>query len=527
MIQQRPPGATILLDPNCRPAAVTDLAAYRELIDTFVRQVDVVKVSTDDLRVLRPGEPPLRAARDLLDQGPAAVLVTDGPSPTAVLTEFGERSIPVPAVEVVDTIGAGDAFVAGFLTWWTAHALNQHDAGDSDLLVKAATAAVEVAAADCTVRGANLPAGFRWSTRPGGQPSGRCDPRATPASTAQAAAVSPNAMTPARMSEPWPATAWPRISSAPPADHDGGEQPWNEPQHDDDDAQRVCRVDGKQSPQQVLVDPPAPARGERGAQDGRADNRGEHGRVWVTRAPAPAASATTTATIVTALTPNRTSPGSRQWATRTRAKRPRQQQRARVRSVDVDPQRLAQQARGAVQEKCGDCGRRCVSRMRERLGGGGSCEQRRPAEAGRLSDQRERIAPQDRPLRLPRPGGPCATSNAGRQRGAIGQRRPAIVERERGGGQAGSGLRPSQEHLGTRGTRPAAREQRVVVAARRINARVIGQPEEPASRAIAQPHGPDQTAIERPSEAALIASRAPPATRTTGLARRTRPRDPS
>jgi fructokinase len=172
LIHQRPPGATILLDPNCRPAAVTDLPAYRELIDTVVRQIDVVKVSTDDLRVLRPGEPPLGAARDLLDQGPAAVLVTDGSSPTTVLTESGERSVPVPVVEVVDTIGAGDAFVAGFLTWWTTHALNQHDAGDLDLLVKAATAAVEVAAADCTVRGANLPAGFRWSTRPGGSAVG-------------------------------------------------------------------------------------------------------------------------------------------------------------------------------------------------------------------------------------------------------------------------------------------------------------------------------------------------------------------
>ncbi len=172
LIRQRPPGATILLDPNCRPAAVPDLPAYRELIDTVVRQVDIVKVSTDDLRLLRPGEPPLTAARGLLEQGPAAVLVTDGPSPTTVLTEVGERSVPVPVVEVVDTIGAGDAFVAGFLTWWTAHALNQHDAGDPDVLLKAATAAVEVAAADCTVRGANLPPGFRWSTRPGGSAVG-------------------------------------------------------------------------------------------------------------------------------------------------------------------------------------------------------------------------------------------------------------------------------------------------------------------------------------------------------------------
>jgi len=164
LIHQRPPGATILLDPNCRPAAVTDVAAYRELIDTFIRQVDIVKVSTDDLRLLRPDERWLTAARGLLELGPAAVLVTDGASPATVLTESHERSIPVPVVEVVDTIGAGDAFVAGFLTWWTAHALNQHEAADPGALVRAATAAVEVAAADCTVPGANLPADFRWSS---------------------------------------------------------------------------------------------------------------------------------------------------------------------------------------------------------------------------------------------------------------------------------------------------------------------------------------------------------------------------
>ncbi len=167
LIGRRPPGATILLDPNCRAGAITDVPAYRERIDTVIRQVDVVKVSTDDLALLRHDQPWLAAARNLLELGPAAVLVTDGPSPATVITESGERSIPVPVVDVVDTIGAGDAFVAGFLTWWTAHALLQHDAADPDALARAAGAAVEVAAADCTVRGANLPADFRWSSGSG------------------------------------------------------------------------------------------------------------------------------------------------------------------------------------------------------------------------------------------------------------------------------------------------------------------------------------------------------------------------
>ena len=123
LISQKPPGATIFLDPNCRPDVATDLDAYRDMIDVILRQVDLVKVSADDLRVLRPDSTSREAARGLLALGPAAVLVTDGPAPVTIHTPTEERSVPVPVVDVVDTIGARDAFVAAFLTWWTAHAL--------------------------------------------------------------------------------------------------------------------------------------------------------------------------------------------------------------------------------------------------------------------------------------------------------------------------------------------------------------------------------------------------------------------
>jgi fructokinase len=162
LIQRKPPHLTTLLDPNCRPGAIKDLRIYREMIDRLLQLIDVVKVSVDDLRLLRPESASLDAARSLLALGPRAVLVTDGPAPISIHTAVAERSVAVPLLDVVDTIGAGDAFVAAFLTWWTNHALRAHDLADIDTLVQATTAAIRVAVAACTVHGAALPPDFLW-----------------------------------------------------------------------------------------------------------------------------------------------------------------------------------------------------------------------------------------------------------------------------------------------------------------------------------------------------------------------------
>jgi fructokinase len=162
LITPGPTELTVVLDPNCRPHAIGDVNGYRDSIGAFLRRVDIVKVSVDDLRLLLPSTGPDEAARCLLALGPTAVLVTDGPAPVRVLTSRTQRLVPVPEVVVVDTIGAGDAFVAGFLAWWPDHQLGRKDVGDIAALEEATAAAVRVATAACTVQGADLPVDLEW-----------------------------------------------------------------------------------------------------------------------------------------------------------------------------------------------------------------------------------------------------------------------------------------------------------------------------------------------------------------------------
>src|SRR2546430_40398 len=105
-----PPGTLVMIDPNCRPSAITDRSAYQARLARILRRADVVKVSMEDLSYLYPGVAARDAAVALLGQGPQLVLVTDGPRPAWAFSPGQEVKVEVPAVPVVDTIGAGDAF---------------------------------------------------------------------------------------------------------------------------------------------------------------------------------------------------------------------------------------------------------------------------------------------------------------------------------------------------------------------------------------------------------------------------------
>lgn len=155
--------ATISYDPNARPRLMGDPEQARARVETFVTHADVVKVSDEDLAWLAPGEDPADLAGRWLDSGPALVVVTLGGQGAFGLCRAGRVDVPTPAIEVVDTVGAGDSFMAGLLDHLTTlNLLGAERRGDLHAIGTQALGdmlghAVTIAAITCARAGANPP----------------------------------------------------------------------------------------------------------------------------------------------------------------------------------------------------------------------------------------------------------------------------------------------------------------------------------------------------------------------------------
>jgi fructokinase len=106
---------TVSYDPNVRPALMGSAESARPRVERLVALSDVVKASDEDLAWLVPGSEPEDVAAAWLDLGPALVVVTRGEQGAFVATGYGSFEVPTVPVDVVDTVGAGDAFMAGLL----------------------------------------------------------------------------------------------------------------------------------------------------------------------------------------------------------------------------------------------------------------------------------------------------------------------------------------------------------------------------------------------------------------------------
>ena len=107
--------ATITFDPNVRPSLIADRELARQRIEHLVERSDIVKVSEEDLRWIDPDRRPEQVAQTWLALGPAIVAVTMADHGAAAVCAAGEVRVPARTVQVVDTVGAGDAFMVGLI----------------------------------------------------------------------------------------------------------------------------------------------------------------------------------------------------------------------------------------------------------------------------------------------------------------------------------------------------------------------------------------------------------------------------
>jgi fructokinase len=157
------PSATITFDPNVRPALIEDADIARGRIDRFIERSDVVKASDEDLRWIEPNRPPEQIARTWLGLGPSIVAVTMGDRGAFAVCAAGIVRVPALRVNVIDTVGAGDAFMTGLIdALWSLGLLGAKRRRDlARIGVDALTGVVQMAALSSALTvarpGADLP----------------------------------------------------------------------------------------------------------------------------------------------------------------------------------------------------------------------------------------------------------------------------------------------------------------------------------------------------------------------------------
>jgi fructokinase len=106
----------ISYDPNVRPALLPDITAARRKVERCVSVAHVVKASVEDSDWLYAEEAVDAVARRWLDLGAEIVVVTSGAHGATAWTKHQPPvSRPAFPTSVVDTVGAGDAFMSGLL----------------------------------------------------------------------------------------------------------------------------------------------------------------------------------------------------------------------------------------------------------------------------------------------------------------------------------------------------------------------------------------------------------------------------
>jgi fructokinase len=152
---------TVTLDPNARPTITPDPVSTWSAVRALAATADLVKLSDEDCEFLRPGMSPDEIAAELLSvDRTSCVVITRGGEGALGVTRTARVDVPAPAIEVVDTVGAGDSFMSALIAGLQSRGLlgavrleGLTEQGLYDVI----DYAVKAAAITCTRHGADPP----------------------------------------------------------------------------------------------------------------------------------------------------------------------------------------------------------------------------------------------------------------------------------------------------------------------------------------------------------------------------------
>lgn len=109
-------GMLISYDPNLRLGLWSDAEIAKSMILSMLPEVDVLKVSEEELKFLT-GEADIKAGVNVLQSTWKIpfIIVTCGANGSILVTEREYVAVPALKVNAIDTTGAGDAYVSGIL----------------------------------------------------------------------------------------------------------------------------------------------------------------------------------------------------------------------------------------------------------------------------------------------------------------------------------------------------------------------------------------------------------------------------
>jgi 2-dehydro-3-deoxygluconokinase len=111
----REAGVAVSVDVNYRARLWTPAEARATLLP-LTSQADIVFASADELAMLAGHDDLQVAAQELLARGAGQAVVKRGADGATAYADGATVSVPARQVTVADVVGAGDAFVAGYLS---------------------------------------------------------------------------------------------------------------------------------------------------------------------------------------------------------------------------------------------------------------------------------------------------------------------------------------------------------------------------------------------------------------------------